>query len=531
MSQMAVKEAIIEFLRQKNVDHIFHLPGIHTLPLNQTLERSDIAVFAGRHESNCAFMADGYARASGQVGVVVVTPGPGLGNVVAPCMEAYGDGVPLLVLHVDSDPKGWGRGVLHEVVNPETIFTNVTKAIFSVRKSDEVLPLLESAYRAAATERWGPAVISIPHTLLERRVSPGSFEIFSEERPEPAPCDVSGLEKALKGKKRPVIIGGRALARSGLGREIDELCEASGIPLLTTTSGKGLVREDRSFAFGNVIGHGISRRILSESDMVIAIGTRLREADARRRGVKLKDIIHIDLDDQWIGKNYSTCLAVASYNLSVVVGELARIFRGRKSDWDFEALKAEQAKEQAALRTSPGYAIVDLLRSAIPDDTMTVWDLNLISYWAEYYFPVLKENTFITPRGTSPIFYAVPAAIGAKIARPELSCLCVTGDGSCLPTLSELTTVRKYDIPVVFLVYNNNAYGILHEYMAERYGLRGAMNLSNPDFVKLAHSFNIKALRVSALDELGRVLREEITWTEPFLVEFDYPVFQPPWEI
>lgn len=531
MAQMLVKEAIIEFFRQKNVTHIFHLPGIHTLPLNQALEKSDIAVFVGRHESNCAFMADGYVRASGKLGVVLVTPGPGLGNIISACMEAYGDGVPILILHVDSDPKGWGRGVLHEIVDPESIFANFTKARFAVRTASDVLPLLEKAYRSAITERYGPVVVSIPHTLFEKQTSFGLSKDLSDETPNAADCQASGLEEALQGKKRPVIIGGRALMRAGLSHQIEELCQTSRIPFLTTTSGKGTVPEDLSFAFGNVIVHGVPRVILSRADAVIAFGTRLRDADAKRRGVKLKNIIHIDVDDRWMGRNYATELKVVCRDLSVAMDELVRIFRNRRSEWDVEELRAEQSGEQKALPSSAGYAITVLLRSTIPPDTVTVWDLNLISYWAEYYFPVTKEGAFITPRGTSPIFYAVPAAIGAKIARPERPCLCVTGDGSSLPALSELATVKKYNIPVVFLVYNNNGYGILDEYMVKRYGLEGTMDLSNPDFVKLAQSFGIKAARADSLVELGRVLKEDITWDEPFLVEFNFPVFPPPWQI
>lgn len=528
---MLVKEAIIEFFRKKNVTHIFHLPGIHTLPLNQVFERSEISVFVSRHESNCAFMADGYARVSGRIGVMVVTPGPGLGNIVSACMEAHGDGVPVLILHVDSDPKGRGKGMLHEVADCESIFSNFTKARFSVRRVSDVLPFLEKAYRSAIAERCGPVVISIPHTLFEKQVSPDSLKSLCGDMPDVAGHEASGLAEALQGKKRPVIIGGRALMRAGLSHRIEDLCRASRIPFLNTTSAKGTVREDLPFAFGNVIGHGIARAILFQADVVIAMGARLRDADAKRRGVKLRDIIHIDVDDQWMGRNYSTGLKVVYPDLSVAVGELARIFRGRRSEWDIDNLKAEQAREQKALLTSPGYAVTALLRAAIPVDTVTVWDLNLISHWAEYYFDALKERTFITPRGISPIFYAVPASIGAKIARPDRPCLCVTGDGSSLGALSELATVKKYGIPVVFLVYNNNGYGILEEYMAKRYGLEGTMDLSNPDFVKLAQSFGIRAARADSLDELGRVLREEITWKEPFLIEFDFPVFPPPWKI
>ncbi len=529
---MLGKEAIIEFFRQKKIAHIFHLPGIHTLPLNQGLERSGITVFLGRHESNCAFMADGYARVSGRIGVVVVTPGPGLGNVVAPCMEAYGDGVPLLILHIDSDPRRWGRGVLHEIVDSESIFTPFTKATLSVRRAGDLPPLLEKAYTTATTERCGPVVISVPHTLLEKQIPVNLPEIVAGETlPEVPIHDSSGLKKALQGKSRPVIIGGRALLRSGLSRQIESLCGEASIPLLTTTSGKGLVSEDLPFVFGNVMAPGISRSILSRADVVIAMGTRLRETDIKTRGVKIESLIHIDVDDGWMGRNHPTDLKIACPDLSSVIEDLAQIFKNRKSEWSLEALKVEQAKEHEDFRTSPGYIITTLLRSVIPAGATTVWDLTLISYWAEYYFPVCRGESFVTPRGSSPTFYAVPAAIGATIARPDQPCLCVTGDGSCLPGLSELATVKKCNIPVVFLVYNNNSYGVLDEYMAKRCGLEGVMNLSNPDFVKLAQAFNIKALRTQTIDELRRVLREEITWQEPFVIEFDFPILPPPWRI
>lgn len=529
---MLGKEAIIEFFRKKNVAHIFHLPGIHTLPLNQDLKKSDIAVFLGRHESNCGFMADGYARASGRIGVVVVTPGPGLGNVVAACMEAHGDGVPLLILHIDSDPRRWGKGVLHEIVDSESIFINFTKATLAVRRAGDLLPLLEKAYAAATTERCGPVVISIPHTLLEKKIPKGSSEIVIGEALQALTShDSSGLRKALQGKNRPAIIGGRTLLRSGLAQQVESLCGEASIPLLTTTSGKGLISEDLPFAFGHVMAQGTARSILSRADVVIAIGTRLRETDAKWRGVKSESIIHIDVDDGWMGRNHLTDLKIVCPELSTVIEDLVQIFKKRKSEWCLEALKAVQTKEHDDLRTSPGYAITTLLRSVIPAGTTTVWDLTLISYWAEYYFPVLRGESFVTPRGTSPTFYAVPAAIGAKIARPDQPCLCVTGDGSSLPSLSELATVKKYNIPVVFLVYNNNSFGVLDEYMTKRYGLEGVMGLSNPDFVKLAQAFGIKSVRARTVDDLGRAFRKEITWQEPFVIEFDFPVFPPPWQI
>jgi len=162
---------------------------------------------------------------------------------------------------------------------------------------------------------------------------------------------------------------------------------------------------------------------------VIAIGTRLREMDARRRGVKLGDLIHIDVDQEWLGRNYPTMLGIAGHLATAVQG-LSEILRKKRSAWNLRELKERQQREEAELeKTSEGLAIVRLLRSLIPGETVTVWDLNLIAYWAEYYFPVLNQRTFIEPRGSSSTFYGIPASIGARLGAPERPCLCVVGDG------------------------------------------------------------------------------------------------------
>ena len=169
------------------------------------------------------------------------------------------------------------------------------------------------------------------------------------------------------------------------------------------------------------------------------------------------------------------------------------------------------------------------MRRVIPDDTVTVWDLNMISYWAEYYFPALRERTFLSPRGISPIFYAFPASLGAKLGNGRTPCLCVTGDGSFLPTAAELATMRKYDVPVVVLIYDNSSFGVLEDYMTRRHYTKGAMGLINPDFSGLVSSFGIKAGRAESLEELEQIFLKDITWDEPYVVEFRYPLFPPPW--
>jgi acetolactate synthase-1/2/3 large subunit len=312
---------------------------------------------------------------------------------------------------------------------------------------------------------------------------------------------------------------------------LEALCSESAIPFLTTTAGKGVLSEDRLETFGCVMRKGVTKNILEGSDIVIAIGTRLRVADAKQRGVKMGELIHIDVDDTWIGRNYPTKLGIAG-NIKTSVDGLCQVMKGRRSSWHLQELKALQRKEEAELsQRAPGFRIISLLRDVIPEDTVSVWDLNLISYWAEYYFSVLRQRTFLEGRGSSTIFYAVPASIGAKLGRPDRPCLCIVGDGGGLPMLGELATVRQYNVPVVFLVYNNNSFGMLEHYMKQRYALEGSMGLFSPDFVQLARAFDIPAKRVEGLDDLQDLFVHHIRWDEPFLIEFNYPNFPPPWDI
>jgi acetolactate synthase I/II/III large subunit len=521
-----VKQAIMKFLQDEKIEIVFNLPGVHTLPLNHILAQSNIKSVMGRHESNVAFMADGFARATGSPGFVIVTPGPGLGNVVSSCMEAYAGDVPLMVIFVDVERRDVEKGVLHGVKRPENIFADICKATFVVSDEKDFPGTLERAYRTAVSGRQGPVVVSIPFRILEKESAPPeSPGPVGEERT----FDTGLLEEALEGAERPAIIGGRGLQGKGLGKELDALCRDSAIPFLTSTSGKGVVSEDRDHAFGNIVGKGVGREILKSADRVIALGTRLREVDTKKRGVKITSLVHIDVDEQWLGKNYHFGSTMAA-DMRQAVGALRRMMAGRKSTWNMEELAEARREELAGLKERyEGLRVIDVLRRSIPADTVTVWDLNMCGYWAECHFPVFGEGTFLFPNGISPIFYAFPAAIGAKLGRSGNPCLCVTSDGSFVPVAGELATIAAYNIPVVVLVYNNDVFGVLEDYMRNRYGAEKTMALVNPDFPALARSYGIRAERAVNLTELEEIFLRRVTWDEPLLIEFRYPLFPPPW--
>jgi acetolactate synthase I/II/III large subunit len=537
---MLGKQAITEFLLKNNIHHIFQLPGLHTLPLNGLLsQQKNISIITGRHESNVIFMADGYARTSGKPGVLIVTAGPGLGNSVSGCMEAFNSDVPLLIIHIDVERKDLSKGILHGVAEPETIFKNISKKTYFVSDMGHLSSLLDKAYRECLSGRNGPVVISIPYTFFEKEVPDGLSSqnmeheecCFTEADNEQKRLDLflTRFEELMHVKTKPLIIGGKSLMKQETDPILEKICRDASIPFLTTTGGKGILRENSSYTFGNIMKKGITRDIIASSDIVIAIGTRLRDVDAKRRSVRIKELVHIDIDDQWIDKNYPSQLNFAGDIIKVLQG-IRGILKKMTFRWDIKNLNRLRKKEESLLlKQSSLYALVKLIRKAIPENTTIVCDLNILSYWSEYYFLVYYQNSFLMPRGISSIFYSLPAAIGARLGRPDRPCIALCGDGGVLPTIGELAVIQQYNIPVVIFIHNNNSFAILEDTMIDRYGIHDSMNLKNPDFVKIARAFGIKAKRTKTLKGLENILRNDITWNEPFLIEFVHPVSPPPW--
>lgn len=529
---MQGKQLISAFFRENGISCIFQLPGLHTLSLNAELFVSKtLKIITARHETSCAFMADGYARASGKPAVLLVTPGPGLGNIVTGCMEAYSDDVPLFILHVDTDRRDIGKGALHEIENPENIFRYFTKGIFKVDEASHVRSALDGALGRCTEGRPGPVLVSIPFSFLDREIPDTPH---GPPRP-PGQASYAGLDEFLNDcrdilahKVRPVLVGGRGLMHPRAGDIVEEIC-ARGVPFLTTTGGKGVISDRAVFSFGNIIAKGVARDILDRADLVIAAGTRLREADTKKRGLRMRELIHIDTDERWIGKNYP-CTAHFEGNVELALEGLSGTMRDRVFEWDLAFLDGKRNAERNALQSQTGHAVINLIRNASPSNTIFACDLNLPSYWAEYYLPVYSPRSFLMPRGISPIFYSLSAAIGAKLARPAAPCLALCGDGGLLPQTAELATIVKYKVPVVIFVDNNMSYGILEEAMRSRYGIDGSMRLENPDFVKLAASYGIPAASADTLDGLRTIFREKVAWDEPFLIEFKDTDNTPPWE-
>ena len=538
MNERTGGEWVVEALAAEGVRHVFGIPGVHNLAIYDALVRqSAITHVLARHEQGAAFMADGYARASGRPGVAVVTTGPGATNTLTPLVESYASSIPVMVVMSDIAGALIGRdlGVLHEVPTQIDLFRPVTRMATLVTEARDIPTTIAGAFDLLRTGRPGPIAISIPNDLLAARVR-------SIARPGVGarpPCHVNDIAVAatrLRAAKRPLIIAGGGVIAADATTELQSLARLLGAPVITTVMGRGAISERDGLWQGVLPNRRATEPVLKAADVVFAVGCRFAHRSTQGLLLNLafapeQTLIHLDLDPTVIGKLFKPQLAVvgdARDGLARLAGTLGT---GRhETTWD-RAWLASLRGAASSLYTPELAAFMETLRDALPDDAIVVSDQTGVNYWMEWRFPVLKPRTFLYPIGSATLGYGLPAAIGAKVAKPETPVVVVVGDGGLMFALGELATAVKYRLPVVVLLMNDDRYGAI-KWLQERMfeGRWGEVDLANPDFVGLARAFGMRGERLPDVAALPRALGAALTATGPTLLELRLPV-EPPWDL
>jgi thiamine pyrophosphate-dependent acetolactate synthase large subunit-like protein len=532
-------EWVVAALQAEGVRHVFGIPGIHNLAIYDALLRqSDITHVLARHEQGAAFMADGYARASGRPGVVLATTGPGATNALTPLVEAYAGSQPVLLLASDVPAALLGRdlGALHEVPGQIDCFRPVCRWAETLRAGQDIPGAVQGAFHLFRTGRPGPIALSIPTDLLTARVAARLTPPGQGQRP---PCDVRLLEEAatrhLASARRPLLIAGGGVVAAEAGAELAALARRLGAPVVTTVMGRGSLAESDPAWLGVLPNRHATQPALEAADVVLAVGCRFAHRSTRGLLLNLvfrpdQALIHLDLDPTVLGKLNPPTLGIVGDARHGLAGLLAALGPGApRAEWDRGWL--------AGLRGARGPRYTDtvdrllgILRHHLPPETVVVSDQTGINYWMEWHFPVLAPRTFLYPVGSATLGYAVPAAIGARVARPDRPVVAVAGDGGFLYSVNELATAVKYALPVVFLVLNDHRYGAI-KYLQERlFGRWGEADLTNPDFPALARAFGAAGTRVEDLDTLGPALDKALAHPGPTLLELPLAI-DPPWEL
>jgi acetolactate synthase-1/2/3 large subunit len=532
-------EWVVEALRAEGVRHVFGIPGVHNLAIYDALLRqSDIAHVLARHEQGAAFMADGYARASGRPGVVVVTTGPGATNVLTPLAESYAVSVPVVAIMSDIAAPMVGRdlGALHEVVNQIECFRPVTRMADAIAAAEDIPTTVAGAFELLRTGRPGPIAISVPYDVLGTAVEAVVRAPSTAGRPPCHVAEIADAARRLERARKPLLIAGGGVVTAGAEAELLALARRLGAPVITTVMGRGAIAEDDPLWLGVLPNKRATEPVLREADVILAVGCRFTARSTQGLLLNLQftpaqTLIHLDVDPTVIGRLYPAQLGIvgdARDGLARLVAALGP--EKATSAWD--PARLAELRVAAGPRYTPAVAaLIDALRRGVPPDGIVVNDQTGINYWMEWRFPVLRPRTFLYPIGTAVLGYGVPAAIGAKIARPDRPVVAVIGDGGFMFSVNELATAVKYRLPIAFVVMNDDRFGAIKWLQEKMFdGRWGEVDLANPDFVALARAFGARGERVRDVSALPAALQTAFAADGPTLLEVALDV-EPPWEM
>jgi thiamine pyrophosphate-dependent acetolactate synthase large subunit-like protein len=524
--RMTGGQAVVRALAEHGVEVAFGIPGVHTLALYDALIDSPIRHVLGRHEQGVGFMADGYARASGKPGVALVITGPGVTNVATAVGEAYTDSSPVLVVASAEDQRWAGKmmGHYHDIRDQTEAIRPVTASQAQATAVGEVAPAIGAAFARMACARPRPAYVEIPRDVLEAEAEVAFPDPVVVERSGPDAEQIAEAAEDIAGAKRVVIIAGGGAVACDAGAAIAALAERLGAPVITSQMGKGIIPEDHPYALGNLWlpGNPIDA-LLREADLALVLGTKLGGAETEDGAMGLPaTVVRVDIDPEEVERNYRPTRAiVADARKTAAALDVALASAGiARTGWSAE----EVAKTRtAALENQFGAenaAYLAALRRAIPRDGILVNDTTMMTYAAAKHYPVYAPRTFLVPAGYLTLGFSMPAAIGAKIAQPDKVVVSIVGDGGFQFTMHEVATAKQFKVGLPIVIFNDSTYTAVKMEQAMQYDRRYlAVDLENPDFVKLAAAYGIPGVRASSPDELEPAVVEASARDVPTIID------------
>jgi len=512
--------AIISLLETYGVDTVFGIPGVHTLEFYRGIADRRMRHVGVRHEQGAGFIADGYARASGKPGVCCLITGPGLMNAATPLGQAFSDSVPVLVLcSVNAKPDlGKGRGRLHEISDQRAAIAPLTAFTRTVMDDKEMAKAVSDAFAVFESKRPRPVVLEFPLDVLSAPADVGHPKRVQAARPKAKPADLEAAAKLIDGAKHPLLmVGGGTVDCAPAVRAFLEKSGAIGV---TTTAGKGVIPASHPQALPSALLAGPVQQVLKEADVLIAVGTELSETDSWVDHLEIPGkIIRIDLDPFTLTRDYAPTIAIEADAGETLEALTKLIKAGRKPDSDRIAAVRQAVQDDMTPLQRKHAKVLDALRAALPRDGIVVSDMTQIAYSANPYFPCEEPRCWFHPCGFGTLGYAMPAAIGAKIACPDRAVVAVCGDGGFLFTVQELGTAAELGLPLPILLWNNDAFGQIAQNMRDVGIPEIAVKQKNPDFRTLAAAYGIRAVRPDSLKGIEAALREAFTANGPTLIE------------
>ena len=528
MSKISGSEIVIECLKEQGVDTVFGYPGGTILNVYDALykHQDEINHVLTSHEQGAAHAADGYARATGKVGVCMATSGPGATNLVTGIATAYMDSIPVVAITANVGVNMLGKDSFQEI--DIAVVMPITKHSFIVKHIDDLAPTIRRAFKIAKSGRPGPVLVDITKdvTAAETEYTPETPEVIERKTDTIREEDVNKVIEMIKVSRRPFIMAGGGCIISGASAELAEFADKVDAPVCDTLMGKGAF-DGRSERYTGMIGmHGtkVSNLGLSRADLVIVVGARFSDrviGNASKFAPNAK-IIHIDIDAAEIDKNIPTNASIvgdAKEVLEILNGKLAT--QSNKT-WmsEIEDLK-KQNPDVYSFDTLNGPAAIKKIYELTNGDAIITTDVGQHQMWAAQNYTFKEPRTFLSSGGLGTMGYGVGAAIGAKYGRPDKVVINIAGDGCFRMNLNEIATAARYNVPIIQVVLNNHVLGMVRQWQTLFYDHRYSNTVldDSVDFVKVAEGLGAMGIRANTLDEFEAAMKTALTAGRPVVID------------
>jgi len=530
--KMTGAQIICESMVKEGVEVIFGLPGVPLIPLLDMLPNyPQLHYVLVRHEQGAAHAADGYARASGRVGVCNATSGPGATNLVTGIANASMDSVPMVVITGQVARPFIGKDAFQEV-DTTGITLPITKHNYLVLDVGSLAEIMKESFHLARTGRPGPVLVDVPKDVFTDQAEyryPDEVRLPGYKPTlEGHPAQIKKAAKLINESERPVVIAGRGVVISGAYDNLREMVESAQVPVVTTLLGKGCFPDSHILSFGMLGMHGTAyaNMAVDGADVIVAVGMRFDDRATARVNAFAPHakVIHIDIDPAEIGKNVRVDVPIVG-DVRLVLAELNRQINS--------AEHAEWIKQLDDWRRERPLEVLDEGESLLPQYVMSkicevtkgeaivVTGVGQHQMWAAQHYCYDRPNSLISSGGLGTMGFGLPGSIGAKIACPERTVWCMDGDGSFQMTIQELATVVQERLAVKIAIINNGYLGMVRQWQQLFYEKRYvATPLSGPDFVKVAEAYGIPAVRVKRRAEVVPAVERAMAEEGPFLIDF-----------
>ncbi len=525
-------QILCESLIKEGVEVMFGFPGGAVLSFYDVLfDYPQLRHILVRHEQGAAHAADGYARASGRVGVCVATSGPGGTNLVTGIAGAYLDSSPIVAITGQVARPFIGKDAFQEV-DITGITLPITKHNYLVMRAEDIAAVVNEAFHIASTGRPGPILIDIPRDVFIEEAEFRYPDKVNLRGYKPTlqghPVQVKKAAKLVNEAKRPLIIAGRGVIISGACPQLKELAEKGQIPVVTTLLGIGSFPQSHVLSLGMLGMHGMAHANMAvdAADLIIAIGMRFDDrATAKVSGfAPHAQIIHIDIDPAEIGKNVRADVPIVGDVKNVLEALNEQVSPQNRVDWISQIEEWQREHPSTTIRETesllPQY-VVRQIHEITQGKAIVVSGVGQNQMWAAHYFQYERPNTLISCGGLGPMGFELPAAVGAKVACPEETVWCIAGDGGFQMTIQELATVVQENLAIKIAIINNRFLGMVRQWQQLFYRRRYvATPLAGPDFVKVAEAYGIAAVKVTDRLQVIPAIERAMEHQGPFLIDF-----------